>query len=119
MSAAADRLNYLAVDHNVRILVPIPSPGVRGTDLVHYVFFQHLRQRFAPNIQSGQSKSVDADVVVFVGGTRRSANTVKPLVRVAVRPIGPVGLSPKRPFPIAGLAKQVFPCDLAVMLGPE
>ena len=110
VTASADRLHVLAVDHDPGVLVSVPAPGVGGADGVHDVLAQHLRQRPAPHVGRHERQEVHADVVVLVVRARGIHRPVRVvgggLADGAVRP---VGLAPERAFPVARLPQQMIP----------
>jgi hypothetical protein len=72
-------------------------------------------------MERGEGEHVHANVVVLVRAPRLVALALLVLgERYVTRwPVGPVGLGPQRPFPVAGLPQQVVPRDLAVVLRVE
>src|SRR5690606_24330349 len=110
VAAAADRLDAPTVDLDVRVVVSVPLPGVGGADRVHDKLLQDLGERPAPDAEEGQGGAVHAHVVVLPEGAGRLELAV-----LAAAPVGPVGLAPEGPFPLAGLLEEHAPGDRRVV----
>ena len=117
--AASHRLQPPSVDVDPRVLVAIPAPRTRRADRLHDLLAQVFGQRPAQHVQGGEREHVDARVVVLVTRARLAQLAIRPIGRrLALGPIGPVGLAPDRSLPVARLAKQVLPRDLE-LCGPS
>src|SRR6185312_11700792 len=97
------------------IAVAVPAPGIGGADWIHDIRLQYLRQGLAPDAGCGKREGVDPDVVVFpdrAGGVPRAGG---PPGSLRIGAVGPVRLTPERPFPVAGLAEHDIPGQEPVM----
>lgn len=115
MAAAADALHGLAVEYDPGIAIAIPAPGIGGTDGVHNILFDDLRQGSSPYAGGGEGEGVDANVIVFIYCAGGIAGAGGPGVGFAGGSICPVRLSPECAFPITRLSQHHIPGEEAVV----